>query len=506
MQGIGRGWIAAAMVSIALMTAPALAVEAALPAVTGDDATGLDATTANRLQALFEQSVEFAKAENWPGVATAYDALIADPAFPRLPLEAQRMIYSSAAGIALTRRDDARSRDLYLQAITAASADKNDWANLAWVESVLGENDAAAAHLAEYARRWPAALDELDDAMLFQLLDALDDEASPRLDLLQSLASMDWNRRGLGADYFWFDLALRRVQRGEPDLARAAIQRIDTPRELVQLRSDRRFDGLFDPQSEQFDVALAAQRRLDRLDALLAKDPHNLELATEVANALGTVGEFDRIVALVDATLGGDPAKFTSPENKVWLLNNKALALQQLGRLEEAVAIMHRAGGMSERETGNVSQSINLGAMHCGMGEWRRALAAVKGLENMSDYGRFAMQSVMHCARLQQGDREGTRQALEYLREHRNLSTGVYLGALLSEARLDDAAAALIEALDSPRERADALLIVQDFKPTLPLPAEVVDDERWEALMRREEVLAAIDRVGRRQRYEILQP
>jgi tetratricopeptide (TPR) repeat protein len=506
MQGIGQGWIATGLVLITLMAVPALAVEPAWPAVAGDDATGLDATTANRLQALLEQSVNFAKAENWPGVAAAYDALIADPAFPRIPLEARRTIYSSAAGVALDRQDNARSRDLYLQAITANSTDKDDWANLAWVEFVLGENDAAAAHLAEYARRWPDALDELDDAFVFQLLGALDDDAPPRLDLLQSLASADWDRRGLGADYFWFDLALRRVQRGERDLASAAIQRIDTPRELVQLRSDRRFDGLFDPQSPRFDVALAAQRRLDRLDALLAKDPHNLELVTEVASALRIVGGFDRIVALVDTTLRDDPADFTYPENRVWLLNNKATALQQLGQFKEAVALMQHASEMSERESGNVSQSINLGDMRCGMGNWQGALAAIKELENMSDYGQVAMQSVVHCARLQQGDREGAREALAYLRAHRSLSSALYLTALLRESRLDDAAVALIEALDSPQERADALVMVQDFKPERSLPADVANEKRWKALMRREDVRAAIDRVGRSQHYDIQQP
>lgn len=506
MQGIGRGWIATAVVLLAFMAVPALAAEPTLSVDTGGDTTRLDTATAERLQALADRAVELDKGGDLPGVAAAYDALIADPAFLQVPLELRRMVYSRAAAVALERGDKPKSRDLYLQAITANSADRDDWVSLAWVEYVLGENDAAAAHLAEYARRWPEALDELDDAVLFQLLGALDDDASPRLDLLQSLASAGWNRRGLGADYLWFELALRRVQRGERDLARAAIQHVGTPRELVQLRSDRRFDGLFDPQSAQFDVALAAQRRLDRLTALAAKDPHNLELASEVAGALGIVGGFDRIVALVDATLGGDPADFTYPENRAWLLNSKAAALQQLGRFKEAVALMQRASEMSERDSGNVSQSINLGEMHCGMGEWKRALAAVKDLENMSDYGQVALQSVLHCARLQQGNREGARQALEYLHAHRSLSTSLYLVALLREARLDDAAAALIAALDSPRERADALVMVQDFRPERSLPADVVNGERWEALMRREDVRGAIDRVGRQQHYDIQQP
>jgi hypothetical protein len=134
MQGIDRGWIATALVLLALIATPARAVEPASPGVARDDATGLDPTTANRLQALVEQSVKFAKEGNLPGVAEAYDALIADPAFPGIPLEVRRMIYSSAADVALERSDNVRSRDLYLQAITANSTDKGDWAKLAWVE------------------------------------------------------------------------------------------------------------------------------------------------------------------------------------------------------------------------------------------------------------------------------------------------------------------------------------------------------------------------------------
>lgn len=204
MQGIDREWIATAVVLLAFMAVPALAAEPTLSVDTGSDTTRLDTATAERLQALADRAVELDKGGDLPGVAAAYDALIADPAFPQVPLELRRMVYSRAAAVALERGDKPKSRDLYLQAITANSADRDDWVSLAWVEYVLGENDAAAAHLAEYARRWPEALDELDDVVLFQLLGALDDDASPRLDLLQSLASAGWNRRGLGADYLWF--------------------------------------------------------------------------------------------------------------------------------------------------------------------------------------------------------------------------------------------------------------------------------------------------------------
>ena len=122
-----------------------------------------------------------------------------------------------------------------------------------------------------------------------------------RLDLLQSMAASGWKQGGAGADVLWFELALLRTQRGEGDLARTAIDRINAPFELIQLRSDRRFDGLYDPQSPRFDVARVAKERVDRLAARSAAAPDDLERLVDVTGALQVVGEYGRIVELVDA-------------------------------------------------------------------------------------------------------------------------------------------------------------------------------------------------------------
>ncbi len=153
-----------------------------------------------------------------------------------------------------------------------------------------------------------------------------------------------------------------------------------------------------------------------------------------------------------------------------------------------------------------MSQLINVGEMQCGRGNWRQALAALEGVGDVSDHGAMAVHSVQHCARLQQGDRAGADESFDYLQEHRALSTTLYLKALLREKRMDDAAAALIGALDCEKERAEALGMVQDcLTPRFPPEADAIEARR-RALLLRDDVGAAIDRVGRRQHYEILEP
>jgi len=503
MRGRYIGWRTAAFL-LALAIAPAWAADTTVAADHGNDT--IAAERAQRLQDLVDQAFGPEAATDQSKADAGFQKLVEDPAFAQLPQDAQAAVYELAGDAALQREALARARDLYLQAITLNSTDSDAWANLSWAEYRLQEHDAAGAHMAELARRWPGALDGLHDSFLYGLLDALPPTAPVRLDLLQSMASSGWKQDGAGADVLWFELALLRTQRGEGDLARTAIERIGAPHELIQLRSDRRFDGLYDPQSPRFDVARVAKERVDRLAARSAAAPDDLERLVDLTGALQVVGEYGRIVELVETTLQRDPEQFVSPEYKVWLLNGKSNALGQLGRWDDGLATMRLASTLAEEGNSNVSQKINLGEMYCARGDGKQALAVLAGVGEMSDYGQMALQSVQHCARLLQGDRAGADKAMAYLEEHQSLSTPLYLTALLREGRMDAAAEALIAALASEKERASVLVTVQDYVPPRLLPAEEENYARWDMLMQREDVRTAIERVGRRQRYDIHQP
>ena len=68
---------------------------------------------------------------------------------------------------------------------------------------------------------------------------------------------------------------------------------------------------------------------------------------------------------------------------------------------------------------------------------------------------------------------------------------------------MEAAAAALISQLESAEDRTDALLSLQDMRVYPSLPAERVADERWRELKQRADVRAAINRVGRIERYPL---
>lgn len=503
MRGMCRGWRTTALL-LALAVVPAWAADDNVKA--DHRKHTIPTEHAQRLQGLLDQAFGPDAPTDRTRADAAFEALLADPAFEKLPLRTRAAVYSLAGDAALDREAHAEARDWYLQAITANSTDSNVWANLSWSEYKLQEHDAAGAHMAELARRWPEALDDLHDSFLYGLVDELKASPPVRLDLLQSLAASGWKQEGAGADLLWFELALLRVQRGERDLARTAIDRISAPYELIQLRSDRRFDGLYDPQSPRFDVARVAQQRLDRLAAHSAADPDDLERILDVTGALQVVGDNGRIVELVDTTLRRDPKAFTNPELKVWLLNSKSMALGQLGRWDDSLETMRLASTLAEENEVNVSQTINLAEMHCARGNGAQALVVLTSVGDMSEYGEMALQSVLHCARRLQGDRAGADQAMAYLEEHQSLSTALYLAALLREDRMDAAAKALVAALASEQERATVLVMVQDYLQARLLPTEETSNARWEALMQREDVRAAIEQVGRRQHYKIHQP
>jgi hypothetical protein len=63
--------------------------------------------------------------------------------------------------------------------------------------------------------------------------------------------------------------------------------------------------------------------------------------------------------------------------------------------------------------------------------------------------------------------------------------------------RMDDAAQALIAALDAPASRGDMLAALQDYLEPAPLPAFEPVRKRWRDLLAREDVRQAVAKVGR---------
>lgn len=505
MRRIGRRWCVVFVFVLAL-SAWATAAAAQSPA-TGPVAVA-DGIAADPDARLYRQQLAAAhawyQAGDFDRAGPAFARALDDPRFATLDAAERHALLSAAAWSRAQHRELESARDLYLRATSLVGTDPDDWYRLALVELDMGHHDAAAVAFTRLVEGWPELLVNLDPLALQSMLYGTEPDSPARLGMMQALFDANWRSAGGMESNVWYQLALRRVIRGERDLARAPIRRVTDPWSILHLRVDKRFDGLVDRDAWSFDVGLAAKRWVERLRQDSASTPDRLEPRVQLSYAMLTAGMHDELLALVDDTLaaitGAAPGKqpFVDLEQQAWLMNNRAIALRRLGRHDEALAELERASHLTEHGEPNVSQALNLGQFRCQLGRPEQALQAIAHAgDDISGYGKMVEASVRHCAALQLGDGAGAREALDYLEAHRDDGQIIYMEGLLNETRLDAAAEVLLELLDLPDERAGALALVQEYDADVPFPFNRKRDANLKALIARPEVRAAIDRVGR---------
>lgn len=471
--------------------------------------SSLIASPPSPLASRLADAIALANGEDHTTARLALAEVIAHPAFDLLSTAQRHQALSAAAFSALLQDELPRARDLYLAATRVdPAAEPDDWFRLWLIESDLGDHEAAASHLLHLLREWPALLKNLPAGDITRLVHRMEPESPARLEVLQALFDASWTRDGLGASGLWYELALMRVERGEPEAARAAIGRITEPMDMVKLRADRRFDGVVDRGAPQFDAARAARVRVDDLRVMAMLQPERLDILQELTYALLTAGDNAAVLAMTDAALallaeGKEASPFDDIDEQAWLMNNRAIALRRLDRIDEAVAQLEHASRLTEDGIPNVSQALNLGQFYCSLGRPDDAVKAVARVERMTGYGRMVQASVQHCAARRSRDTVGAARAMAYLRQHRQDSGIHFLEALLEADRLDEAAAVMVALLESPHDRADALIAVQKFRSTDPLPGDVAYRARGHQVIARAEVQAAVRRVGRIEHHDI---
>lgn len=462
----------------------------------------------DRLASLLAEAIALADGGDHGTADIALSAVIAHPAFAALPDAQRHQALSAAAFVAIRLDQLPRAREQYLAATRVDPADPDDWYRLSLIERWLGNHEAAAAHLLYLLRNWPQLLGNLPEQDISQLVHRMAPDSPARLELLQTLFDASWTRDGLDASDLWYALALMRVERGEAEAARAAITRITDPMGMVKLRADRRFDALVDRGDERFDAARAARTRADELRVMAMLHPERLDVLRELTYAMLTAGDNRDVLAMTDAALavlaeGTETSPFKDIDEQVWLMNNRAIALRRLGRIDEALAQMQHASRLTERGEPNVSQVLNLGQFYCSLGRPDDAVAVIAQVGGMSGYGRMVQASVQHCAAQRSGNVAAAAQALAYLRAHRQDSEILFLEALIEADRLDEATAVMVAQLESPHDRADALIAVQQFRSPEPLPGDVAYRAREHRVIARAEVQAAVQRVGRVEHHDI---
>ena len=405
------------------------------------------------------------------GAGRVLDGVLRDPGFGALPAADRRLAWAVLGRVDMSANRFDRASERLRRAIEAEDSDPNAWYWLALSEYNRKQHAAAADAFTELAERWPELLVNIDADEVYRLQSALPEDSPERLAFLQTLFDARWDDPGGDASFLWYHLARMRLVRGEIDAARAATRRIVQPAAIIAMRSDRRFDPIVDRDAWAFNPTRAAERAVEALRAKVDGRPDDLDAKVQFTYALLVAGDHAGTIALVDAALAAPAPKDDDDadrreEAKAWLLNNRAVALYRLGRTQEALADMARARGLAATPGPNVSQTLNLGELHCTSGraeDARRMADAIEG-GGISAYGRMFQARVRLCAAWLRQDARGMQRAFEVIRKGRADAETIHLEALVMLGRLDEAARVLIALLDSPKERAAMLETLQHIE------------------------------------------
>lgn len=443
--------------------------------------------------------------EEWAAAELVLKAALADPMYKQLTAVEQARVHSGAGWAAIRTGNYVRARDQLLRATQLNPDASVDWLWLARLDDELGDYDSAAMAIVGFLRQWQ--LDDEQTVFVTQVVRKADPASISRLVLLQALFDSNWQPKPLGASDLWYELALSQVRGKQLDQARATIARITSPDMLVRLRSDKRFDTLVDSKAPRFDVEKAAQAQLQMLREQSSTPPTVSQVSVDLTRALLSVGDNQAALELADqllATPVGPDAGPADAEQRAWIANNRATALSRLGRTDDALAQMESAAAIGVTGGINVNQTLNLSHFYCALGRGEQARAtAAKISANMNGYGKVVQKLAEHCAAALTGDTATAATAFAYLSEHQKDGPFPYLLALIRSNRMDEAARTVIRRLESEDDRGQMLYDLQDFRESKPLPGNVVLETRWQTLTKRKDVMQALDKVGRKQHYEI---
>jgi hypothetical protein len=409
---------------------------------------------------------------------------------------------ASAGWEAIRKQDLPTARLRFEEATRGEPQNRENWQMLAVVERELGHHAASATAVARLLERFPAMQEDTERLVYALVAEAPESPAMSAL--LQALLALDWKPTDSRAGSPWLRLALERLRHGDREGARAPLARLTLPDDIVRVRSDQRFDGLYDPESPAFDAVAAAHRRVDDLRVYLIVHPVRLAAVADTAQAMIAAGLYEAAVDVArrtEAVAGANngEAPFEDMKSLPWLMNLHSTALIRLNRVDEGLEKLKAAAA-----GGDVGRTLNLGSTFCELGRGDEALATVATVDDRraSPVGIMIKQSVLHCAALLRRDAHAARAALAYLSAHRDDSPDAYLWELLRVSRNKEAARFFIARLRAEATRADALLLAQEFPEVPRLPGETAGYAKLKSLLGREDVKRAIAGVGRVQSYD----
>ncbi|MBX5462051.1 MAG: hypothetical protein IRZ28_13305 [Steroidobacteraceae bacterium] len=398
------------------------------------------------------------------------------------------------------------------QPFRSPNAQEVDWQKQFLSAAQEGKTAEAIEALMELAERHPDALAALGrqlDTARTVVLTVLSAEPAAKYRAMTALFDRHWllPNRFQPAD-LWMELLPMEIEKGNIRRAAEVAARIQEPPDILLIRVDKRFDPLVRAYPRQFDLTAATDRFLAFLSDLCRKFPRTLAHRISLVYTLLDAGRFEEAIATADEVLALSPDLQTAILNYDdadawfnWLLDYRASALEALGIWHDAEKYRKRAAELPEEGRPNVSNAINLAGLYSRLGRSREALAALGDMaspgEGLSRYGRMQVDLILLQTALTEGDESRAKEVLERMRQSQAASLRTFEEALLVANQMDEAAMLLIRRLGDPKTRTSALLDVQAYLPGGVSPYDRMLDERWAQLRTRQDVIAAVEKVGR---------
>jgi tetratricopeptide (TPR) repeat protein len=459
--------------------------------------------------------------KNWPQALMALQSISEAKSFTSLSDDTQYRVLKTASNTALYHGTPELAHQYSVRLVSMRQADFDDWQDRVRAAGKLNDKVDGISSLTVMVLRWPDRFaPSSDSASLNGYVRQVIKLAPQRprvsvFPLLMALYNAHWKLDwGIEPSDAWRDLALLLAQNGRFAEAVDVAHHVNDVYDLIAMRADRRFDAVVAAIPAQFDIQAAANRGLLDFQDATERSPQSLELRIGVIRSLIRLRRYEAALAASDSILS-DIKSTNYPERLYsdfsdtapWFLHTRAIALERLGRWDEAISQLSVASLMTGKKYGNVDQLLALAGDYCGLGRPNDALATINRISaKTSAAGQMLLEVEQLDAAVQLGDSKRASRSLEYLKSHRTDRPPMYLMALIEMNQLDGAAQELIRQLRDENERREALLGAQDF-PLHPLAAR---DMRLEAerraLISRPDVRRAIDKVGRVESYPLENP
>jgi tetratricopeptide (TPR) repeat protein len=419
------------LIGVALATLDSVAfaaqVESRAEQAPADEALAATRAAMGHANDLLERDASAALAE--------FVAAIRSRGFARLPMDDQYKALASIGQIAADLGDNQTAYELLKSACGYARADDLVWHRRLAVAFTLKDFADAAMCVTVIAHNWPQTLDRINANAIYSIANTIQSKslagrgdaklAARHFELLSSLYAANWTEDGVQPSWAWLDLIDAQLARSQLEKAKAVAARIDSPRMRLLLLIDKRYDRITRDMPQALDLQQTANAYVAGLTARADASTDHLSPRVDLQYVLMDALQPKQALAISDAVIekvaDADGSKIYADfkDYYIWILDNRALALQRLGRWDDAVAQQRKAARRPERGELNVSQALNLGILYANLGRDEEALDAVSELGELSSYGRMQRELVELMTAVHRNDQASVKKHLAFMREHR---------------------------------------------------------------------------------------